>query len=161
VIVISDSSALISLLSVEKLDILGKLFETVMIPEAVYNEVFNKKVSNLDLKKTKFLQIEKVTDRKMVKLLKMQLGYGESEVIALALEKGIDRVIIDDKQARKVADKLGLKVIGTLGILILAKEKQVIKEVRPLVLSMMEKINFRIDRALLNKILGILNEKPI
>ena len=160
-IVISDSSALISLLSVEKLDILGKLFETVMIPEAVYNEVFNKKVSNLDLKKTKFLQIEKVTDRKMVKLLKMQLGYGESEVIALALEKGIDRVIIDDKQARKVADKLGLKVIGTLGILILAKEKQVIKEVRPLVLSMMEKINFRIDRALLNKILGILNEKPI
>ena len=160
-IVISDSSALISLLSVEKLDILGKLFETVMIPEAVYNEVFNKKVSNLDLKKTKFLQIEKVTDRKMVKLLKMQLGYGESEVIALALEKGIDRVIIDDKQARKVADKLGLKVIGTLGILILAKEKQVIKEVRPLVLSMMEKINFRIDRALLNKILGILNEKSI
>ena len=157
-IVISDSSALISLLGVEKLDILGKLFETVMIPEAVYNEVFNKKVSNLDLKKTKFLQIEKVTDRKMVKLLKMQLGYGESEVIALALEKGIDRVIIDDKQARKVADKLGLKVIGTLGILILAKEKQVIKEVRPLVLSMMEKINFR---ALLNKILGILNEKPI
>jgi len=132
-----------------------------MIPEAVYNEVFNKKVSNLDLKKTKFLQIEKVTDRKMVKLLKMQLGYGESEVIALALEKGIDRVIIDDKQARKVADKLGLKVIGTLGILILAKEKQVIKEVRPLVLSMMEKINFRIDRALLNKILGILNEKFI
>ena len=160
-IVISDSSALISLLSVEKLDILGKLFETVMIPEVVYNEVFNKKVSNLDLKKTKFLQIEKVTDRKMVKLLKMQLDYGESEVIALALEKGIDRVIIDDKQARKVADKLGLKVIGTLGILILAKEKQVIKEVRPLVLSMMEKINFRIDRALLNKILGILNEKPI
>lgn len=77
------------------------------------------------------------------------------------MEKGIDRVIIDDKQARKVADKLGLKVIGTLGILILAKEKQVIKEVRPLVLSMMEKINFRIDRALLNKILGILNEKPI
>lgn len=91
-VVISDSSALISLLSVEKLDILGKLFETVMIPEVVYNEVFNKKVSNLDLKKTKFLQIEKVTDRKMVKLLKMQLGYGESEVIALALEKGIDRV---------------------------------------------------------------------
>jgi len=72
VVVISDSSALISLLSVEKLDILGKLFETVMIPEAVYNEVFNKKVSNLDLKKTKFLQIEKVTDRKMVKSLIME-----------------------------------------------------------------------------------------
>ena len=71
-VVISDSSALISLLSVEKLDILGKLFETVMIPEAVYNEVFNKKVSNLDLKKTKFLQIEKVTDRKMVKSLIME-----------------------------------------------------------------------------------------
>lgn len=48
-----------------------------------------------------------------------------------------------------------------MGILILAKEKQAIKEVRPLVLSMMEKINFRIDRALLNKILGILNEKLI
>jgi len=43
-----------------------------MIPEVVYNEVFNKKVSNLDLKKTKFLQIEKVTDRKMVKSLIME-----------------------------------------------------------------------------------------
>ena len=75
--------------------------------------------------------------------------------------QGIDRVIIDDKQARKIADKQGLKVIGTLGILMLAKKKQIIKEVSPLILNIMENINFRISERILNKALEFVGEKEV
>lgn len=56
---------------------------------------------------------------------------------------------------------MGLKVIGTVGILMLAKEKKIIAEIKPLILKMMERINFRLDRNLLNKILNTVNETPV
>jgi len=161
VIAICNSSPLIALLSIEGINILSQLFKKVIIPEAVYREVFISKIGHEDLNKAQFLEVKRVKDKKLVKLLRMQLDYGESEVIALALEQEINRVIIDDKQARKIAEELGLKVIGTLGVLILAKEKQIIKEVRPLILTMMEKINFRISKAVLNRALEILGEEII
>ncbi len=157
--VICNSSPLISLLSIKRIDILEKLFDKIIIPEAVYREVFNSKVGSENLKESRFLEVGKVKDRKFVKLLRMQLDYGESEVIALALEQGMDRVMLDDKPARKIADKLDLKVIGTLGVLVLAKEKQIIKEIRPLILTMMGKINFRISKTVLNRALQTSGEK--
>lgn len=157
-IVICNSSPLIALLSIKRLDILNKLFKKVIVPEAVYREVFKAKSI---LETSKIFQIEQVKDKNLVKLLRMHLDCGESEAIALAIEQGIDRVIIDDKQARKIADKQGLKVIGTLGILMLAKKKQIIKEVRPLILNIMENINFRISERILNKALEFVGEKEV
>jgi len=81
-----------------------------------------------------------------------------SEVIAFALENGIDRVILDDKQARKIPEKQELKVIGTLGILILAKEKGIVKEVRSLIVQMRKHINLRISQEIVNKVLSMLDE---
>lgn len=131
-------------------------FYNIIIPEAVYDEVFTRgfdKVSVPD-----FLTMEKISDKNLVESLEMQIGYGESEVIALALERKITRVLMDDKQARKIAESLGLKVMGTLGVLILAKEKQLIAEMKPLVLELIEKISFRIDKKVLNKALKSVNE---
>ena len=68
-----------------------------------------------------------------------------ARVISLAVEKRHSKVILDDKQARQTAERMGLKVIGTVGILMLAKEKKIIAEIKPLILKMMEKINFRLD----------------
>ena len=88
-IAICNSSPLISLLSIKRIDILKKLFDKIIIPEVVYKEVFNSKVGGGDLKRSRFLKVEKVKDKKFVKLLRMQLDYGESEVITLAIEQGI------------------------------------------------------------------------
>ncbi len=154
---ISNSSPLIALSTLEKLDILKTLFGNIIIPEAVYDEVFTRGFDKVSV--PGFLAIEKISDKNLMVSLEMQIGYGESEVIALALERKITRVLIDDKQARKIAENLGLKVMGTLGVLILAKEKQLIKDIKPLVLELIEKINFRIDRNVLNKALRLVNEK--
>ncbi len=154
---ISNSSPLIALSTLEKLDILKTLFGNIIIPEAVYDEVFTRGFDKVSM--PGFLAIEKISDKNLMVSLEMQIGYGESEVIALALERKITRVLIDDKQARKIAENLGLKVMGTLGVLILAKEKQLIKDIKPLVLELIEKINFRIDRNVLNKALRLVNEK--
>ena len=82
-------------------------------------------------------------------------------MIALAVERKIERVVIDDKQARRIAHQEGLKVIGTLGILMKAKERQLINEVRPLILEMLNTINFRISGNTLNKALKKIKEKPL
>jgi hypothetical protein len=91
-----------------------------------------------DFNKAKFLKVVRVDDRNLVKVLNAHLGLGESEVIALSLEKDLDRVILDDKQARKIAGNMDLKVIGTVGVLLLAKLKTLINGIKPLLLEMKE-----------------------
>ncbi|MEA2526091.1 MAG: hypothetical protein QOF73_3318, partial [Thermomicrobiales bacterium] len=66
------------------------------------------------------------------------LGNGEREVIALALQFDVDRVVLDDEAARRLAIALGLPVIGTLGILVLAKQEGIVAAVRPLVEALAE-----------------------
>ncbi|OUL20145.1 nuclease, partial [Nostoc sp. RF31YmG] len=60
-----------------------------------------------------------------------ELDDGEREAIALALETGEQRILLDEREARQVAENLGLQAIGTLGILLLAKNRGVITQVQP------------------------------
>lgn len=159
-IVISDSSPLIALLSVDRIEILELLFETVLIPPAVRDEVFGSP-SGRTVTMPDFIRVETLLSETAVLFLRMNLHVGESEAIALALDKGIDRIILDDKQARETAGRLGLRVIGTLGVLMLAKEKGHVVEVRPLVIQMMDRISFRIAPAVLNRALARLNEPSL
>ncbi len=160
--VVCNSSPLIAFQSIDGLHILKQLFGTILIPEAVYAEVFSKQKACVSRDVVpNFITVKTVSDRNLVKTLEMQLDRGESEAVVLAIETGVNSVLIDDKPARQVADRLGLKVVGVVGILILAKQKRIIPEVRPLITEMMEKINFRIDKSLLNKVLNIVNEMPV
>jgi len=157
-IVVSDSSPLIAFLSVDRIDLLTKLFDTVLIPPAVYDEVFGvSRISEIP----DFIRIENPISETSVRFLSMSLHPGESEAIALALEKHVNRIILDDKLARKTADRLGLSVIGTLGVLMLAKEKAFLTEIRPLIDRMIDKISFRIAPSVLNRVLIQMNEEPL
>lgn len=64
-------------------------------------------------------------------VLRASLGAGESEAISLALERGAEDLIVDERAARRLAEDLGLRVIGTLGILLAAKRKGLIPVIRP------------------------------
>ena len=75
----------------------------------------------------------------------------------LAIEKNADIVILDDKDARKIARGFGLKVTGTIGVLMLAKRRGVIKEVKPLIEELIRE-GFRISDDLLKTILEEMNE---
>lgn len=133
-IIISDSSPLISLAIIGRLDLLEKLYKEIYVPFAVYKEVteeekpFSKELGNFLRDKVK-----NVSNRLAVEVLVSDIGIGESEAIVLALEEKPDLVLIDDLKARKFAKMNGLEIIGTMGILLEAKENRLIEEIKPLI----------------------------
>ena len=139
--VVVNTTPLIALSHVGQLDILKKLYGKVTIPEAVYNElsvkaesVCKKAVdSSLD-----WIRVDKIKNQMAKTMYKTQLHDGEVEVMILAKEVAADVVIIDDANAKKHAKYLGLPVTGTLGVLIKAKQKGYINELRPMLQRMVE-----------------------
>jgi len=111
---IADTSALIALEKLNLLDVLCKIYAEIILPEAVINEFGKPTIECYSAKKV---------ESPLVRLLvsDLNLGKGESEIIALASETGI-KTIIDDLKARKVAETLGLKVTGTIGVLLRAEK---------------------------------------
>jgi len=160
VIVVSDSSPLIALSSVGRLDLMQLIFETIIIPVSVRDEIMGT-AAKISVELPSFIRVEPVAAELPVRFLKLNLHAGESEAIALALERGIQGIILDDKQARETADELGLKVIGTLGVLILAKRKGFLSEVRPIMAQIIERVNFRIAPSVLNRALSLIDEAPL
>ncbi len=110
--VVSDSTCLIGLERIGELNILPALFDPMMIPPEVERE-FGSKFS--------WLQTENLTSGLLVAALRMVVDAGEAEAIALASEKDC-LLISDDKQARLAAKRLGVAVIGTVGVLVRAKQ---------------------------------------
>jgi len=150
-----NSSPLIFLAKLGLLHVLDELFDEVYITNAVYYETVVEGVAHeeaMDIAKADFLRKVSPTNQRLVKFLLELVDYGESETIAFAIEKNIDLVVLDDKEARKVARSFGLRVIGTLGILLLAKRKGLISEVGPYV-EELRKHGFRISDEIVQKIL--------
>ena len=112
--IITDTSALIALEKIRLLETLCKIYAEIIIPEAVINEFGNPSIECYSVKK-----VEGPLARLFVSDL--NLGKEESEVIALANEMGI-KAMIDDLKAHKVAETLGLKVTGTIGVLLKAEK---------------------------------------
>lgn len=121
-IIVSDTTPIISLMKAGQLELLQKLFDIVYIPEAVYRELTENK-SYLEeariVQECKFLLIEKVENEKSVAILRNFTGLdvGESEAIILADEKQSDILLMDEHRGRQVAKKMGITITGTIGVL--------------------------------------------
>jgi len=161
-IVISDTTPLISLMKIESLDILEKMYKKIIVPKAVCDEL----IINVDyqseidiIRKCTFLQTKIVKENLSVSLLQKQLklDLGESEAIVLANSINADLIIIDERKARRMAKDIGLNVTGTLGILVEAKQRGLVKELRPL-LDKLIKNEIRISKRLYQDILELVNE---
>ena len=100
-----------------------------------------------------WIEIREVGNKSLTQLLKQTLDQGESEAIALAIELKADWTIIDERDARKVAKSLGLKVIGILGILLRAKQVGELESLQPVIDNLTSKAGFRIAPQLLAQIL--------
>ena len=130
-ILIADSSALVALSIVDKLDVLEKLFGEVYVPRAVYEEVSQE--NKAESYKLKSYCKDRVLDIQASANFNITLGKGESEAIVLYAEQNADFLLCDDKKAKKFAQSFGLKVIGSLGILLKAKEAELVDEIAPLI----------------------------
>ena len=116
--IISDSTALIILFDLDRIELLENLFEVVYITPIILEEISIKYPVVLP----SFMQVEVLKDDELFNSLKMLLDLGESEAIALAKEMDLS-IIIDEKRGRKIAKGMRLKVIGLLGVVYLNVKK--------------------------------------
>jgi hypothetical protein len=126
VVVVSNSSPLIALARIQRLDLLPIIFGSVLIPPAVAREI----APSIPVLPT-WLQIQVPNVLPPASLLRRRLGDGEWEAIALAIALKADWIILDDLSARRAAEATGLNVIGTLSTLVTAKRAGLLKSIRP------------------------------
>lgn len=148
-IVIADTSCFILLDKINELDLLQKVFKTVTTTKEIANE-FNKPLPT-------WVTIQAATNHRYAELLEIEIDKGEASAIALALETNDSLLILDDQKARKLAERLKLKYTGTLGVLLKAKERDILPAIKPL-LQKIQQTNFRFSEKVFSEILREANE---
>ncbi|NRB51952.1 MAG: DUF3368 domain-containing protein [Saprospiraceae bacterium] len=138
-VVISDASALIALVDIGELALLQKLYDQIFITDIVREEI------HADL--PSWIIVSKEYNLKQFQVLKLELDAGEASAIALALERSEAIIILDESKGRSVAKRLGLKVTGTIGIIIKAKDLGII-ESGMILLHKLEKHGFWLSERL-------------
>ena len=142
-IIISDTSCLILLHKLGRLDLLQSLFGKLTITQIIADE-FGTAIPD-------FIKIENPKDKIYQKILESSLDSGEASALALVLEKNEPLLIIDDLKGRREARHLGIKYTGTIGILIIAKEKGLISSISE-ILDEIKKTDFRLSEELIYEI---------
>ncbi len=127
-IVVSDTTPLISLLKIEHLDLLKKLFGNVLIPQSVYDELTADERFKMEaelLQQKDFIKVQSVKNAESVSVLKRATGLdqGESEAIVLTDETNADLLLMDEAKGRAVSSEMGFRIMGTIGILMAAYEE--------------------------------------
>lgn len=157
-LIVADTSALVALAACNALSLLDQLFQEVRVPPAVLRECtvpgkpeaerlgayLNDKVANVDL--SEFI------------IAVAGLGQGELEAMALYKRLHADRLLVDDHRARRVAGLNGIEVVGSLGILLLAKQSGLIQEIRP-VLAMIAAAGVHYSEQLVSEALRLAGEQ--
>jgi len=145
--VVVDSTCLIGLENVDHLDLLPHLFEPVHAPPEVEREFGSS---------PEWLKIERPSNPDLVKALKVTVDDGEAEAIALAVERQW-RIVLDDLKARDLAQRMGLRVIGTVGLLVRAKSAGLVPWINPLLIKLSER-GFRLSEDLKREALRLAGE---
>ena len=157
-IIISDTSVITNLIQLEEIEILKKLFEEIIIPPAVNEEIYQIPSQKPIIESTPWIKTIPVKDKDLFNKLLDQLDKGEAEAIALSVELKADLLLIDEKKGRKIATEYGIKITGLIGILIEAKHAKIINKVKPLLDKLIYEIGFRINPKLYNRVLSIVDE---
>lgn len=141
-IVVSDTSAITSLIQVGRVELLAHLYGEIFIPEAVQMELLR---THLTL--PKFIRSRGPANQSEVRRLSTELDLGEAEAIILAKEIGADYLLIDESDGRRVAIREGVRVVGLLGALLEAKERGYLGSVRELTGELEAIAGFRVAEA--------------
>jgi predicted nucleic acid-binding protein len=142
--IISDTSCLIVLTNINELELLQKIYGQVITTNEVATE-YGQSLPD-------WIVIKAATDAYHQKILEMQMDKGEASAIALALEIPDSTIILDDYKARRIAELLGLRITGTVGVIIRAKLNGIISSVKPL-FDKIRKTDFRLTEEIENQAL--------
>jgi len=147
-IIIADTSCLVLLEKIDKLNILHKLFGTVFITDIIADE--------FGTELPEWIQKKEIEEKKYFRILKTSVDPGEASAIALAIQLN-GKLILDDIKARRLASKLSLGFTGTLGVLVEAKKSGYVSSLKDILLRI-KKTNFYMSAELEEKLLNIVNE---
>ncbi len=152
-IVVSDTSAITTLLQIGRSEILERLFGEVLIPDAVERELlrFHSRIPE-------FIRVQSVRDATGVEVLSEALHAGEAEAIVLAGEVRAEYLLVDEKRARATAEARGLKVIGLLGVLLLARKSGHIESLAAVIRDIESRAGFFVAPAVAEAILRAAGE---
>jgi len=159
--VVVASSVLISLSAINQFELLRKRFSEVIIPRAVQEEVLIEgkgRPGSQEVQSSDWIRALEVQDRVFVQLLEVEPDRGESEVIALACELNADLVLLDEKDARSRAKRVGLRILGTIGLLIWAKKAGHIPSLRGQLDALQKQARFSVGSELYEKALKSVSE---
>ena len=155
-IIVSNTTPLIGLASIQRFDLLRQLFGEVHIPQAVYDEAVlagrEAGGAKQEVSTAQWIRTVSVQDRLAVEVLLDDTDLGEAETIVLARELGADWVLMDEKKGRRKLEQLGLKKIGTLGILLKAKQLGLLAVIRPEI-EQLHRQGFSISQNVIDKVL--------
>jgi hypothetical protein len=160
--VVADASVLIGLGSIQMLDVLHKRFpKGVLIPPSVWKEVVEQgggRPGSREVSEADWIKVQEFEEQGIVNLLQAELDEGEVGAIALAYQIGADVILLDERDARQAAQKLGLNVLGTIGVLTWAKQNGVLSSLQTALDELQDRGNFRISRKLYQRVLHLVGE---
>ena len=160
-IVVSDTSALSNLALVDHLWLLEAIYKTVIIPDVVTSELAaasNPTISAII--QLEWIQTQSLENSQLANQLQQERGLdaGEANAIALALELQADDLLIDERLGRQEAVRLGLSIIGILGILLVAKQRSLISQAQPVMDALINQAGFRVSPQLYQRVLALAQE---
>jgi len=150
-IFVADTSPLIAFERLGQLELLQSILGKLYIPPTVREEAFGSNPLS------EWIEERQLSQPLAPRIMAVSLGPGEREAIALALELKATRLLLDDLPARRLASSLGLEIIGTLGLLLWAKEQGLLPAVRPWVDTLLRE-GFYISERLLAEVLSTAGE---
>jgi predicted nucleic acid-binding protein len=162
-IIVSDTSPLNGLAITGYLWLLKQLYGRVLIPSAVADEL--RRGCEEDPRLTTVLSLDWISvcqpsDRLLVQTLQAErnLARGESEAIALGLELNAEELLIDERLGRREAIRLGLSITGLLGILLVAKRRELVTAIKPIMDDLISQASFRVSDRLYAEVLAAAGE---
>jgi predicted nucleic acid-binding protein len=158
--VIANNTPLVALWVLGLLSLLRDLYGEILVPETVYQEFIatDPALRQSALDGSPWIRVVSLSNPQHARVY-VGLDQGEAEVLALAEEYRARLVIIDERKGRRYADRLGISLTGTLGVLLLAKERGLIAALAPL-LDGLRDAGLFIDDSLVEKVLALAGELP-
>lgn len=150
-IIVSDTTCLSHLALIGLHELLPALFGSVVIPPAVAAELSRGQVKHQvigEVLHSPWIEVRTLDDEARTDELAMTLDRGEAEAIVLAMELNCP-LLMDDLPGRRCAQSLMLKITGTLGVLVAAKQRGLLPLVQPVIHRMIHEHDFRAGQALL------------
>ena len=154
--VIVNSTPLIVLAEIDKLNLFKDIYGSISVAQAVYDEVVNKGQGRQDawkIKKCRWINVNNVNDDNYVNFImdEFKLDLGEAETISLARKEYANLVFIDEKKGRKVAELFKIEVRGTVGLIIHAKKLGLVKNVTA-ILNSLRGVDFRLSDTIYQRV---------